>query len=567
MKQQLEISANAAVTNAPPPVPRSSSVLPWLGLISILLLYALCVVRIHPTNFFGLTEDDSIYFSSAKALAEGKGYILPSVPGMPPATKYPILYPWMLSWVWRWNPSFPANLSVAVALNVFFGFVFLTMAFVFLRRLKGLNDTIALLLTAFCALHPLVLFCSADLMADIPFAALTLAAIVLTTQVIEQNKGTAHTLASGMLTGSTLLIRVVGAPVAVGLCLAIALRRGWRHSSIFAGSVLPFILYVARSSIAATPTVVTATQGCGNEWRMTWLYYMSYLGFWKADVLPHHVFWQCLKQNFFAIVMQSGAYFLDTRFIQPLALAAILLLLFSAIAIRGIVRLIEANGWQPLHFACGMYLLPLLLWNYGRVGRFLIPFLPLIAAGPWMEGRHLARQIRTSLSEGKTAKVKLAAAFVCLAGMVFIVSVFISIGRGTAEISQESQRRAALLSEKQEAYSWLRENTSSSTRFIAYEDASAFLYSARQGMRPTIFLPAGGYRPEVLNSDLACLTSSAAPIGARYWIIADDDFGFEWEPARSRGKSRESEMQAALPLLFRSRQGHVSIYGLVPGDD
>jgi len=48
-------------------------ILPWLGLLAIVLAYALCVLRSKPTNFFGLSEDDSIYFASAHALAEGLG--------------------------------------------------------------------------------------------------------------------------------------------------------------------------------------------------------------------------------------------------------------------------------------------------------------------------------------------------------------------------------------------------------------------------------------------------------------------------------------------------------------
>src|SRR6266478_5991420 len=125
----------------------------WLILAGICLVQVACVWRLHPTNYFGLSGDDSIYFTSAKALAEGKGYILPSLPGSPPATKYPILYPWLLSWVWRWNPSFPANLSAAAALNTAFGDLYVVMTFLFLRGLKRLSSTAILIVTGFCALH------------------------------------------------------------------------------------------------------------------------------------------------------------------------------------------------------------------------------------------------------------------------------------------------------------------------------------------------------------------------------------------------------------------------------
>ena len=107
------------------------------------------MISLHPTNYFGLFEDDSIYFSSAKALAQGQGYVLPSLPGTPPATKYPILYPLILSLVWRWNLSFPQNLSAAVGITVAFGLAYITAGFFFLRRLRVFSDFEVVVLTAF----------------------------------------------------------------------------------------------------------------------------------------------------------------------------------------------------------------------------------------------------------------------------------------------------------------------------------------------------------------------------------------------------------------------------------
>src|SRR5216683_7671898 len=157
---------------------RKARWLVWIALSGIIVGYVFFVVRLHPTNFFGLSEDDTLYFSSAKAMAEGRGYILPSVPGTPPATKYPILYSWILSWVWRWDAAFPENLSAAVAMNLGFGVAYLIAAFSFLRGLPGFSNAVALVLTAGCALNPRVLFFSANLMSDIPFAALALGACV-----------------------------------------------------------------------------------------------------------------------------------------------------------------------------------------------------------------------------------------------------------------------------------------------------------------------------------------------------------------------------------------------------
>ena len=107
--------------------------LPLIVLPVILAAHLLLVLELHPTHLFGLQQDDALYFSSAKALAEGRGYILPSLPGAPAATKYPILYAWVLSWVWRVNPNFPANLPLAIGLSYFFALAAILLTYFFCR--------------------------------------------------------------------------------------------------------------------------------------------------------------------------------------------------------------------------------------------------------------------------------------------------------------------------------------------------------------------------------------------------------------------------------------------------
>ena len=295
--------------------------------------YVFFVVRLHPTNFFGFSHDDTLYFSSAKAIAEGHGYILPSVPGTPSATKYPILYPWILSWVWRFNPSFPANISSAVALNLVFGVTYLLAAFAFLRRLPGFSDAVALLLTAVCALHPRVLFLSANLMADIPFAALALGACVVAARVNEKEAKSSATVWCGILAGLSILIRAMGIPIAAGLLLAIGLRSGWRKASVFAACVVPFVGALLWRSMFLTPQMPpAAANSCAQSWQTMWLYYTSYAGFWKADVLSHGVFWQTVASNLRSVVLQPGTYFVKLTFVRPAVLALVLLLALSAIS-------------------------------------------------------------------------------------------------------------------------------------------------------------------------------------------------------------------------------------------
>src|SRR5262245_54937 len=60
----------------------------------------------------GLSHDDGIYLATAKALATGKGYTIISLPVEIRQTKYPMLFPLLLSFLWRVWPEFPQNIGL-----------------------------------------------------------------------------------------------------------------------------------------------------------------------------------------------------------------------------------------------------------------------------------------------------------------------------------------------------------------------------------------------------------------------------------------------------------------------
>jgi hypothetical protein len=535
-------------------------------LLAILGVYAWGVVAVHPTNFFGLFEDDAIYMSSAQALAEGRGYILESVPGTPPATKYPVLYAWLLSWIWRYQAQFPANLTYAIAMNAIFGCGYLTVAFLLLRKTGGLGEFEALGVTALCASHPVVVYYTANLLSEMPFAAVSLGAILLAGRVVTGERERVSTVCSGVLAGFAVLIRVLGVPIAAGLCLAVLLRKGWRVCGLFAASALPFIaIWLWQSPLGApsAPPLADAS-ACSRVWQTNWLYYLDYLGFWKADVLRNQVFWQMLKQNLVLLVLQPGSYFVEPAYVRPVILAVVPAAILSVAAWRALLWQVQEVRWQPARWALAFYLAPLLLWDYPLMSRFLIPFLPLLVACVWLEAKRLSVRIMGSLRVGELGEERLAAIFLGVTVAALVLATGRSVWVGRTQISQQSRERAAIGGEKRQAYQWLRENSSTDSPAVAYEDASLYLYSGLQAMRPVIFAPSGLFRPALLDTELACLTESALRLHARYWIIADDDFGWEWEPATSRGRGREKAYEEVLPLAFRSSSGRIRIYQLQP---
>jgi hypothetical protein len=66
--------------------------------------------------------------------------------------------------------------------------------------------------------------------------------------------------------------------------------------------------------------------------------------------------------------------------------------------------------------------------------------------------------------------------------------------------------------------------------------------------------------PTLLQESLAHITDVAHVVGARYWLIADDDFDAEWEKAGTLGRKREVEIEDTLPVVFQSHNGRIRIY-------
>src|SRR5579862_8099116 len=66
---------------------------------------------------FGYFQDDGLYLIGAKSLAEGSWYRILSLPSHPFQTKYPPLYPLLLSLTWAGGQSFPGNLPRALLLS------------------------------------------------------------------------------------------------------------------------------------------------------------------------------------------------------------------------------------------------------------------------------------------------------------------------------------------------------------------------------------------------------------------------------------------------------------------
>lgn len=529
----------------------------WLLLVPVFLLFLWLLHRSGPAVDFGRFHDDTFYFSSARSLAQGEGYRLPSVPGIPPHTKYPVLYPWLLSGIWRWNPSFPANVQGALWLTALFSCWFLAAAFQFLRTLAEWSDGTSLTLVALCAFHPLYFFMSGAVMSDIPFAALAMTAAVAGEPALRRQSPPWMAAAAGTLAGVSMLVRTFGIAVVAGLVACALWRRAWRQAVWLALAASPFLVFGLLGQ-AAPPA-----EGAPG-WRQTWLFYSSYGQFWKLCVPSWAVFQAMAGFNLQTLLRGPSTLCLFPTPGGHLSYPGVIFsITLSAGILAGVARQARRTGWRPLHFILLAHVPIIIAWNYALVDRFLLPFLPLLYAGLWSEMGHLIALLRANLAGTRSLGERALAGLLAL-GLALIVALAAShyFVASRTIMAAERAGRAALAPEKQQVYDWARRNTPPSARFIAYEDISLYLHTGRQAMRPIIFSTAAFAMKDeqILERDLANILDVARHIRARYWVMADDDFHMETGIPLIEKKMRQ--LQAALPLVFRSSGDRVRVYDL-----
>ena len=237
---ECRLQSSKAVGSGKLPFPpwnkRSQRPWVWAALGTLLVLYVFSAWRVDPIASFGTSADDALYFSSAKALAKGQGYVLPGFPVHLKATKYPELYSLILAVVWRIDPHFPENVNLAVSLTLVFGCAALIFAFLLLRDWPGLDSWSALAIVSLCGLNGYFLFLSASVRTEIPFTAAMLAAVWFSGR---PEAGRRSALVAGVLAGLSVGLRSLGVTVVAGIASAFLLQREYRRCLWFCAAAEP----------------------------------------------------------------------------------------------------------------------------------------------------------------------------------------------------------------------------------------------------------------------------------------------------------------------------------------
>ena len=541
--------------------------------VTVLALAVICVAtvwllyRLDPVALFGLAHDDTLMMSSAKALAEGRGYIMPSVPETPRQTKYPVLYPWLLSLVWRWDPAFPSNLEAAIALVTAFVCLALVASYFLLRSL-GLGKWPALGITAFCGLHPFFLFHSARVMTDMPGMAFIMCIAAVAQRTLRRERAYARMALLGLLTGTAMLMRSIAFTLLIPIAGVAVYRKQYRSTAVFLATSVPLVVLGKLLQGHNDPLDQWAAQG-GPGFQQTWLYYTSYLGYWKLHASDWEVLWGMVWKNLFSTWLTIGNYFLLIPLHVPLLPEALGKLVHNALAVTlgvgvlaGIVRHARRQGWAIIHWTYLLHTGTIIAWTHGDLtDRFPIPFLPLFCLGAWTEGKHLGPVIVDTLRGKKPVWEKVIAAGLALV-VAFLVlrmgAAYLYSSRVHLDTLRES--RVDLQKERFELYEWVRNNTDAADRFVTRDDGELYLHTGRQGMWPIAFSRELYYadREEALDRDLDRILDTARHIRARYWVKSVDEF--LWFSHRQDYLRRIDELFENQPVVFQSSGGLMRLY-------
>jgi hypothetical protein len=528
------------------------------GLAILAVAYVLVAAWQYSPALFGAYHDDTLYFSTAKALAAGDGNVMPNLPESPAQTKYPLLYPLLLSLVWRVQPAFPDNLSWAWALNLAFGVV-LVLASVGVLRGLGSSRKQALGLAAIFALNPYTILWTNLLLSDVLFAALTLLAVLAADRAVSRQKGSFWSwwVAAIVLAWLAVSTRTLGVAILGGLFVFAMMNRRYLAGAATSFGVLP----LAWRLLAGWSSGDSAARSALSGFEQTWLFYTDYVAFWKLSVPSLDVLWAQVQFNGLELLKfpAVGAFLYNAEgmaniYMQTTAVA------ISAAVLHGIVLRAKECGSSSIHWMAVCYVPFILLWNYTLMSRFWLAFMPLFLVGAAVELHRLAGGVRKVFAESSQLDQRIAAGFFGLALSALVLNgawrYFVLVPRGLRSVALHREKTLAA---KQEAYNWLA-HSSETGPVISYEDALLYLYTGTQGMRPFICSTEPFFKQDedAMKRDIARLGDTAAALNARYWIVSNDDFELDY--AGPQLEAATAELLRNWPVVFESADGAVRIH-------
>lgn len=439
-------------------------------LVAILLVVSLLVGgSLLIPGVCGVSHDDAIYAITAKSLAQGDGYCLINLPWSPEQTKYPILYPALLSLIWKLYPSFPENLVPMKWLSIVSGAVAIGLGYLYLVRWQYTGRGIAFCGALLCTFSSWYWYCSTLAQTEAPFACLLIWALWCLERLVRNDKSKPFSeLLSGIVLTLPLICRVLGAPlIPAALWLLFRLRR--RLHVIIAGMAL----------VAGPWAYSLLTHWGAYKSNPVQGYYTDYIGWWSDS---GYGLLTIIATNCLIILMQSSVLVLSGLHmlsIEHLGKGYLIIAPFVGLALW--YYLWQAKSQKPvLPFFMALYVIMLCICPWPP-GRYLVPLLPLLS-GLLIAG--LFALIKKTVL-GKTWFLTSVAITLIAANIVDVSQkAIVDKQHGYPSLPFERQQLSVNWSSYLELFAWLKEHSSPNAIIASEFDTMIYLYTGNQCVRP-----------------------------------------------------------------------------------
>jgi hypothetical protein len=416
---------------------------------------------------FGDLHDDSIYYVSAKSLADGGGYRVESLPGEPSQTKYPPLYPLLLSLAWHMDPQFPHNLPIAAWISwLALPAILIQLPWVFPRL--GITDWRAWMLMALVAVNPYMLVFSSTLVSELSYTALMLAAMLLTERATR-----ASAVAAGAVAGLAYLTRSAGIVFLVAGPLYLWMRHKRREAVLLASAMLPFVVgWTVWTRLHQVPTSDPAL-----------IYYTDYFRYELYSIsirdLPLFIW-----RNVDGLLLGLGSLVLP-NVVSSFVLKTVAQVIAIAM-IAGVVRMVRRGQGHLYALVALGSCAQLLVWHFPPNERFVLPLLPLALAGLMTEMEHLAWMLRKGLQHRDAGQRVVAAGMLLAVGSVLVGTVGLQAYVDRILLPEQDTAHRLANAERAATYDWIRTRLPQDALLLSSEDGLVYLNTGRHAMRRTL---------------------------------------------------------------------------------
>jgi hypothetical protein len=447
--------------SAPAATPVSAKALWRAGIFALLLIpSAHFAWKNRDMPDFARLHDDGLLFSSAKSLANGDGYRIPSLPENPYQTKYPPLYPALLALIWTANPEFPGNLTAAGVLSWAIFSACIAMCW-FLYRREGFSEKRCWLLAGLLAVNPYMILFGCRLFSEIPFTCLLVAALLAA-----RREGWKWALAAGILGGCAYLSRTAGVALLISMPLWYTWRRELKNAGWFAAGMLPFV--AAWSIWTRTHMLVSSDPGL--------IYYVDYVRYQFLNVDRGNI-GIVLWKNVDELLYGMGSLILPK--VVALGPVKTLTEVIAVAMIVGVIRLARRGVIVEYALFALVSAGMLVIWHFPPNERFVLPLFPLLLAGLVAEIEHLWTMLRAGFRHRDFGQRAVAGIFGAVVGLILLAGFGLQLYVSFRFLDESEVQYRSKLTDLRAAYTWISQNTAASAVVISADDPLLYLYSGR----------------------------------------------------------------------------------------